>query len=728
MLTKLTTLAAVLLLPGLAMGQALSDRVPADAMVYVGWEGAENLGPAYQKSHLKGFLDDSQFLELFNQFLPKLMQKLGQMNPDAAPMADMASAIAQPMWKHRTAFFVSHVDFNGNSVTPHLGIIVEAGDDANALKDKLDQLANMAGGAPFPVKVLQEGKLVGILVGYDEPKNALAGTGGNMKALGDNDTFKDSLAEVGKEPAAVVYVDIQAVLNQVEIAMAKTNAPEPDRRQFAQVRDALGLGQLKQLIATSGFDGQDWGSQLFLAAPAPRSGLLSLLEDKPLSDDVLRAIPKGSTMAGAGRLDLSRLLSAIRQTAGRLDPQAVRELNNALSQLKQNSGVDLEKDIFDTLGDQWAYFTDPALGGRGILGLTVVNRLKDAGHFEESMVKLQEFVADQVNQNMGPSPMQMKVQFHEFKTGGMTVHYLGVPFVQPSWAVHDGTLYVGLFPQMVVAAANNAGHDGQSILQNEGFVALRQRLGGKNVSSIEFLDLPKTAPDAYALWLLVTRLSGFGDMMGVQAPPMVMPTLDKLIANLAPAGQAMWVDSKGLHVRAFEPFPGSELLASDPSLMATSSFLTAVMLPALNRAREQANRVKSMSNLRQIGMASLMYSNAHNGKLPETLGALAKEEDLTPGVFVNPTGNTAPPAKLDANDLPGWVNQNSNYTWIGAGRNLSSIQNPAEHVLAYETLEQTQGNLVAVLFADGHVEEMSKGDAQKQILKSMQPEAPKGTP
>ena len=46
------------------------------------------------------------------------------------------------------------------------------------------------------------------------------------------------------------------------------------------------------------------------------------------------------------------------------------------------------------------------------------------------------------------------------------------------------------------------------------------------------------------------------------------------------------------------------------------ALLLAILMPALGRAREQANWVKCMSNLRQIGQSFMMYCNNNKGRFP----------------------------------------------------------------------------------------------------------------
>src|SRR5215203_3511616 len=48
--------------------------------------------------------------------------------------------------------------------------------------------------------------------------------------------------------------------------------------------------------------------------------------------------------------------------------------------------------------------------------------------------------------------------------------------------------------------------------------------------------------------------------------------------------------------------------------------LVAILLPTLRRAQNQAAKINCMSQLRQIGMAMIMYSQQFKGTIPQTYG------------------------------------------------------------------------------------------------------------
>jgi len=62
------------------------------------------------------------------------------------------------------------------------------------------------------------------------------------------------------------------------------------------------------------------------------------------------------------------------------------------------------------------------------------------------------------------------------------------------------------------------------------------------------------------------------------------------------------------------------------------ALLISILLPALNAAKERANRVKCSSNLRQIGQGLLLYANDNKGIYPRTISdATAAFTAFTPG-------------------------------------------------------------------------------------------------
>lgn len=69
--------------------------------------------------------------------------------------------------------------------------------------------------------------------------------------------------------------------------------------------------------------------------------------------------------------------------------------------------------------------------------------------------------------------------------------------------------------------------------------------------------------------------------------------------------------------RARRPVTAAFTLVELLVVIGIIALLISILLPALAKAREQANTVKCMSNERQMGQALVMFTNEHNGYLPK---------------------------------------------------------------------------------------------------------------
>ena len=77
------------------------------------------------------------------------------------------------------------------------------------------------------------------------------------------------------------------------------------------------------------------------------------------------------------------------------------------------------------------------------------------------------------------------------------------------------------------------------------------------------------------------------------------------------------------------------------------ALLISILLPALNAARERANRAKCVSNLSQIGKGILIYTNDNRGNYPRTIGAgnaAPVFTDFTGAAATDPFGAGGPAA------------------------------------------------------------------------------------
>jgi hypothetical protein len=448
-----------------------------------------------------------------------------------------------------------------------------------------------------------------------------------------------------------------------------------------------------------------------------------MLEGKPLTDDAYRAIPKGSVWAGVAQFDLGAFVTEVRNAAGKVDPQAQQMMDQALGAGGMAVGIpQLRKDLFEALGTEWAFYLDPSVLGNGPLGITVVNKPRNAAAVEKSLGALERAADGQANFALQRD--KMRITFDTMKSGNATIHYVQAPVVAPSWTVTNGNLYCGLYPQVVseAVAFGAAKNEKGSILDNPDFLAARKKAlpEGVQPQSFVYSDLPNTAGQVYQLLVAASQAGvGFADMAGAKTPPMLLPPLGKFKSLLTPAAAFCWSDDAGWYMRGVAPFPGAEVLGAQnsPAAFAAPLAMAGVALPAMHKAQGNANRVKAASNMRQIGQGVMLYANDHNGNYPANLAPLVLEADLHPDVFFSPnSGNTIPPdiRRKDAKEVADYISKNSDYIYLGAKLNTKT---PADQILAYEKPHVNGGSGINVLFNDGHVDWMNVQQAMDQVKK-----------
>ena len=146
--------------------------------------------------------------------------------------------------------------------------------------------------------------------------------------------------------------------------------------------------------------------------------------------------------------------------------------------------------------------------------------------------------------------------------------------------------------------------------------------------------------------------------------------------------------------------------------------LVALLVPGGSPPREQANRIKCASNLRQIGQALQNYSHEHRGMYPPSFDELLLTGDLVPACFICPSSNhtqaaTGATTRATVSNFqqPGCCS----YVYAAGGADARTLT--ARHVVAYEDPQNHGGSGANFLYGDGYVEWRQRDDAAATIAK-----------
>jgi prepilin-type processing-associated H-X9-DG protein len=132
-------------------------------------------------------------------------------------------------------------------------------------------------------------------------------------------------------------------------------------------------------------------------------------------------------------------------------------------------------------------------------------------------------------------------------------------------------------------------------------------------------------------------------------------------------------------------------------------------------ARNEALKVRSGSDLRQIGQALLFYANEHKGSYPPDLKPLVTDEGLSYLALAGPRTNTSVPrGELSEVEQVAWVAHLNDFLYRGAGKKISQFS--ASTPLAYENPDRVPaGGDIVVLMGDGSVRYVERSAAAAMI-------------
>ena len=206
----------------------------------------------------------------------------------------------------------------------------------------------------------------------------------------------------------------------------------------------MGIHALRQAVYTGGFEEKGWTEYGFLGISGPKTGLVSLLDHKPLGDKTLEVVPKDALGFHAFQLDLGALLTQLRDGIGKVDRTMQRSFDLWMVQARGMLMFDVQKDFMAPLGAQWVLY-EAAPSGDDAGGMALVNPLRDAAVLKRTMHTLESLLTE------------AGAQIDHARRDEVDFSMLKLPTTSIGWALAEGNLIVAQ-PGALIEAAKQVKH------------------------------------------------------------------------------------------------------------------------------------------------------------------------------------------------------------------------------------------------------------------------------
>ncbi len=266
----------------------------------------------------------------------------------------------------------------------------------------------------------------------------------------------------------------------------------------------LGDHPMQITAATARVEDRTWFTARYANWVSMAEKTHSLVRD-PLLAEEISMVPEDATWAAVSKADLSSLLWT-------LETMAPEEDVDLLGLVRSYVGIDLEKDLINTLGTTSGFYMSETTGGGGIASAVLFMSVVDSARLGETIDTLQGMLND-----LAAEEADGYVEIRDWNHGETVCHSLvfpglPVPF-ELSFALTEDWLFAAATPQALVAGLDHANEGGKGLLGARRF---REAAIGSldDLTSLNYTDTVGAMADGYGLaGLLFSALAN-----GVRSP------------------------------------------------------------------------------------------------------------------------------------------------------------------------------------------------------------------
>jgi type II secretory pathway pseudopilin PulG len=616
-----------------AMGWAASDEkkpvesfLPANSVLYVGWDGTAHHKEAWEKTVAYEALEKSGLVGTLTKIALSYVPV--EHKADAGAIRDILKSIAQ------RGFSLSLSFTKGTDIPLAVLVLQDAGGLAPLIGARLPQLVgNSMKFESLTVRGRQvtrsqstehdgleiawwaEGGHLIAVFGKDSVESALDVAEGKSPAITTSanwKTYREDRAEF--DPAFCGWIDVAALKTRFADHVVQAKSEKEPQITVGQLMKVFGVDRMGSVVCSYGFRDQALVSRILVEAPAPRTGLMALMDQRPISLVDLPPLAKDTTTLVACSLDWSKtyddLVKLAHEIGDTVSVNGSAQVDSFLNQLPVLLGFDLKRGLCDPLGGVICLYNDSSAAIPGGFGFGLAIQVKDPDTLKKTLQTAFDHLQAQFPN--GLTVTQDKRLDREISLLG-----IGPLPIHPALCVDKHWLLIGLSPQSVES----------SLMRIDGKLDVWKPSPAEQTAlnavpkKFQLLSLSDPRPTYTAIvTFLPFILTGIDQAMQAQGPGRPggrtgermallseLPPPDVMTRSMFPNASAWTVDDRGLHGQSRESAPG--LVGSGG--IAVSAIAVAILLPAVQAAREAARRTQSRNNMKQIMLALHNYHDVN---------------------------------------------------------------------------------------------------------------------